>query len=148
MTRRIILLIVLAGVLAESAEARQRAQGYCSQGGQAITVAGLAATQSVQGSFPGCTVQVYLAGTLTPPGNIYADNAGTIKSNPFTADLVTGAWSFYADNGRYDVQMSGAGLPSNFVYADIQLLDPAEILRFGANSGIWTDVRQYGAAGD
>lgn len=70
-------------------------------------------------SYPFCTITVYLNGTLTP-ATIFSDNAGTPKANPFTADA-KGFWFFYAANGRYDVRLSGGGLPAPFTLADYSL---------------------------
>jgi hypothetical protein len=96
---KILFFLGLGCIFAEPLEARQRAFGYC-------------------------TVQVYLTGTTTPPTTIYSDNAGTVQGNPFTANAQTGYWEFYANSGRYDVQLSGAGIPNTFTVADI-LLDDA-----------------------
>ncbi len=51
---------------------------------------------------------------------------GTVKANPFTADGTTGLWSFYADNARYDVQLSGGGIAAPFTLADFLLDDSAQ----------------------
>src|SRR4029077_3411726 len=103
--------------------ARQRMQGDCQQGGKTITVSGIpsAASTPVQRSFVSCTVTVYATGTLTL-STIYADNSGTGKANPFTADA-TGHWFFYADDGSYDVKFSAGGIPSPFTYSDFTLFD-------------------------
>lgn len=45
-------------------------------------------------------------GTVSLLPALFADNAGTPKANPFTADSA-GAWFFYSDDGRYDVRFSG-----------------------------------------
>src|SRR6516225_5162735 len=65
----------------------------------------------VQGSFPGATVAVYLAGTTTT-ATIYSDNLGTLKGNPFTAQA-DGHWDFWTQ-GLVDVQFSGGGLANPF----------------------------------
>jgi hypothetical protein len=57
----------------------------------------------------GATMTVLLSGTPTP-ATIYADDLLTPLANPFTADLLTGAYLFYADDAlAYDVQ---AAVPS------------------------------------
>jgi hypothetical protein len=53
---------------------------------------------------------VLLSGTNTN-AQIYSNNSGAALSNPFTADPTSGAYSFYADNGNYDITLSG-GSPS------------------------------------
>jgi len=67
----------------------------------------------VQASFPGATVTVFNAGTVTL-ATIFADDNGTPKANPFTADTTDGMWFFYAAQGAYDVQFSGGGVPVPF----------------------------------
>jgi hypothetical protein len=69
-------------------------------------------------------VTVYLAGTTTL-ATIYADNSGTPKANPFTASTSDGLYFFYADNARYDVRLSGGGIPTPFTIGDILLADPS-----------------------
>lgn len=110
-------------VCSPSARARERAFGWCENGGVIGTVSGLTVTPDFQGSYPGCIVTVYLTGTTTL-ATIYADNNGTPLANPFQASLTTGYWFFYADNARYDVQLSGTvGTP--FTLSDIVVSDPA-----------------------
>ena len=54
------------------------------------------------------TITVYDAGTVNL-STIYSDPAGTAKSNPFSTDA-NGRFNFYADEGEYDIQVSGAGI--------------------------------------
>jgi len=100
--------------------ARGKLQGYCEKGGVTLATSGMSATPKVQGSYPSCTVRVFLAGTANY-ASIFEDNAGTVKANPFTASN-TGLWFFYADNGRYDVQLSGTVNPA-FTIGDLTLTD-------------------------
>ena len=71
-----------------------------------------------QQSFPGCTVTVYLAGTLTT-ATIYSNPGGTSLSNPFQANTQNGFWQFFAANNTYDVQLSGAGIPTPFTITNL-----------------------------
>src|ERR1039458_8800614 len=87
-----------------SLSARQRFQGFCDQSGVTLQVGGLKASQSSRVSYVGCTVQVLLTGTNIQVPVIYADDAGSSKSNPFVADTTTGAWFFYADSSIVDVR--------------------------------------------
>lgn len=62
---------------------------------------------------PGATVTVRLAGSATPVP-IYADADLTPLGNPFTADLLTGLYSFWADLELLDITIStGNALPSD-----------------------------------
>src|SRR6476660_3063155 len=98
----ILFLCMLSLALTTAAHARVRGQGECAQGNYTVNTGGNLSTTLVRRSFPSCTVTVFITGTITP-ATLFADNLGTPRSNPFTADS-TGHWFFYADNGRYDVQ--------------------------------------------
>jgi hypothetical protein len=70
-------------------------------------------------SYPSCTVTVYNTGTAVLT-TLYSNDLGTPLANPFTASL-TGYWFFYADNARFDVTLSGGGIPVAFTLGDIPL---------------------------
>ena len=123
--RAALFLALIA--LAVPAWSMERASGFCENGDVSVTVGGLpAAPQLVQGSYPNCTITVYDTGTLTL-ATLYSDNAGTPTplSNPFTSSA-DGSWFFYAVNGRYDIRLSGAGIPTAFTHADLLLCDPSD----------------------
>lgn len=63
-------------------------------------------------------VQNYPAGT---DATIYSDNGITQAANPLTTDS-NGAFSFYAANGRYQLQISGKGV-TGLTVTDIALMD-------------------------
>jgi len=107
-----------------AAYARERAFGYCEQGGHVVVTQGLNSDTKVQQSFPSCTVTVYNEGTTTL-SNIYADNNGTVKGNPFTSDA-NGYWFFYANNGRYDVDFSNSDITNPYAQGDYLLCDPSD----------------------
>lgn len=55
------------------------------------------------------TITVFDQGTATP-STIYEDAGGvTPLANPFSTDAI-GRFQFYAATGKYDVQVSGAGI--------------------------------------
>jgi hypothetical protein len=54
------------------------------------------------------TITVFDVGTANA-STIYSDASGTAESNPLTTDAV-GRFSFFADPGEYDIQVSGAGI--------------------------------------
>lgn len=74
---------------------------------------------------PGATVRVLDLGT-DDLVVIYDDNLSppTPKGNPFTSDALTGFFYFYAADGRYDVRLSGGGIPSPYTWGDRLLYDP------------------------
>jgi len=109
---RFLGVVLLLALSALPAMARQRLFGYCEQGGNRVLTSGATSKTRVQASFPGCTVTVFLAGTTTIANPIFSDNNGTVKANPFTAASTDGYWFFYADNGRYDVKLTG-GSPNS-----------------------------------
>lgn len=67
----------------------------------------------------------YVMSTPTP-APIYSDNNSTPQAYIFTASS-TGYWGFYADDGTYDVQMSGGGIPSPFSWGAISAFDPLAV---------------------
>lgn len=93
--------------------------GWAEEGNVPVNTQGEVSTNVVQGSFPGCTVTVYLAGTLTL-ATIYGDNLQppTPLTNPFLASA-NGYWDFYAASGRYDVNFSGVGITTPFTLGDV-----------------------------
>lgn len=97
-------------------------QGWCQQGAQPVVTSGLTSTTLVQRSAASCTVTVNIVGGGL--ATIFADNAGTPLSNPFTA-ASNGQWIAYSDNGHYSVVTSGGtpALPSSVTYPDILLDD-------------------------
>lgn len=113
-----LLIALFMFMAALPSYAMERAYGWCEQGNKKIVSIG--DITKVQQSFPGCTITVYLAGTLTP-ATLYSDSGGsTPLSNPFTANS-TGYWFFYAADGHYDAKLSGSGISVPFTLADIQL---------------------------
>lgn len=106
--RRLLLFLLLS----IPAAAMQPATGWCGQGGFVVVTGGVNSTTKVMRSFPSCTITVYLAGTSTP-ATIYSDNSSTPLANPFAANI-SGQWTFYAADAAYDVQLSGAGIPTPF----------------------------------
>jgi len=64
-------------------------------------------------------------GTVKFIPNIFSDNVGTPLGNPFSGSI-TGQWFFYVDNSRYDVQISGGGLPSPVTFGDIIVNDVSQ----------------------
>jgi len=126
--RRLLLSSLFVLLLSASAYGRERMYGICQLGNQtALVTTGLntSPTTPLMRSYPKCTVTVYLTGTLTL-ATIFSDNSGTPKANPFVADSF-GYWFFYADNGRYDAKLSGAGIPAPFTLSDLWLVDPGQI---------------------
>jgi parallel beta-helix repeat protein len=115
-------LSFLVFFLAASLYGNQRYSNFCTQGNKTVIVGGVSGAPKVQGSYPQCQVTVYLTGTLSL-ATIYSDNSSTPLANPFTAN-VNGSFFFYAANGRYDVTISGGGLPAPATFGDILLADP------------------------
>lgn len=110
-------LLLGAFVVSAQAQERNKAQGFCEQGGQTVSSGGVTSSTKVQRTYTGCTVTVFNAGTAVL-ATIYSDSAGTPKANPFTADASTGAWFFYGLVGEYDVQFSGVGISPTFTRGD------------------------------
>lgn len=118
-----IKLAILLCLFVTAAVANQRYSNFCQQGGKNVSTGGVLGTPKVQGSYPQCQVAVFLTGTTTP-ATLFSDTGGTPLANPFTAKT-DGSFFFYAANGRYDVTISGGGLPAPFTFGDVLLSDPA-----------------------
>ena len=120
MSNRLRVFALLTGFLLLTfpleLEARERFFGYCITDNTSIT-----RNQRVHNK--SCTIRVFDAGTVNL-STIFSDNTGTSKSNPFTA-ASTGFWFFYADDGRYDVQLSlgSPAIGSAFSWGDVLLQD-------------------------
>src|SRR5579863_2807814 len=144
---RIPKLTAFLFLLCSAAYARGRVYGFCEQGNQTVTVAGVVSSPAtpVQGSCPAATVTVYITGSGGTKANIYADNAGTVLANPFTIGTSPetssiGYWFFYADNGTYDVQFSGTGVSTPFTLGAIPILDPTgngTVTSFSGSGPAW-----------
>lgn len=106
--------------------ARGLTQGWVEQGGNTVTTDGRVSTTLVQRSYPEATVTVFNAGTVVL-ATIFSDEGGTPLANPFVADG-NGKWEFWADQGRYDIQFSGAGITSPYTYADVDVVPSAATL--------------------
>lgn len=124
--KKLLLLLGILSCWAIAVQATIPTSGYCQKGGITGQVSGLsnlAVVPKVQGSYPQCTITVFIYGTSTP-ATIYSDNTvPTPMANPFTADTA-GQWTFFANNGQYTVQASGTGFASPVVLGTVQLTDP------------------------
>lgn len=114
--KRLFYFLVLFLAICAPISARQKIFGYAEKGGKTIKTSP-ATSYVVQESYPLSTVTIYEAGTLTL-ADIYSNNSGTIKSNPFTSDL-TGYFEFYVNNGCYDEKFSGVGITTPFTISNI-----------------------------
>lgn len=99
---------------------------------------------------PGCTINVYLTGTLTH-ATIYSDAAGTTPlANPFAANAVTGYFDFYVSQGvRIDIRFSGTGITTPYTLGDATvILDRVYTVEtFGAvGDGVTDDSAAFAAA--
>ncbi|HEX7832424.1 MAG TPA: glycosyl hydrolase family 28-related protein, partial [Thermoanaerobaculia bacterium] len=115
MRRTLVALSFL--LIAATAEARMKLQGYTNAS---------------------ATVTVYKAGTGTS-ATLFSTDTGTSKSNPFTA-AADGFFSFYVDNGSYDIQFSGSF--TTYSWTDIRVAEAgvtSNILTFGAKCDGSTD---------
>ena len=92
---------LLACLLAASAQARQRAFGYCQQSVRAGTVSGLTGSPFVQASYPSCTVKVMFAGL---PGTV------AISSISRSSNVVTVVLSSSTTNLIVDAKVTIAGV--------------------------------------
>lgn len=115
MLQRILTLTVLLLALSISVSAQGKLQGIAGIGGQTVNTSGVSSSTTHIKTFPGCTIQIFLAGTSTL-ASIYSDSAlSTPQSNPFTSSTTDASWSFYLANGlSVDVKFSGTGVASAY----------------------------------
>jgi hypothetical protein len=115
------LLPLLLFSAAPAHATNEAAHGWCEDGNQQVILSGLMSTTLAQESFPQCTIYVYNHGGGL--ATIYSDENNTPLANPFTANT-NGQWIFYANDGRYDVNMSGGtpiAFPGPVTISDITL---------------------------
>lgn len=124
--RKILLSLILLILISFTGFARTKIQGIAGKGGKVVKTSSTV-TYKLQETYPSCTVTVYMAGTITP-ATIYTNNSGSVKANPFTASS-DASFSFYADNGRYDIKFSGTGIVSPFTIADIVIFDVVDAVK-------------------
>lgn len=113
--------------------ARAFIQGDVEQGANVVNTDGRASTTLVQRSYPSATVTVFNAGTAVL-ATIFSDEGGTPLANPFTADS-SGHWGFWANQGRYDVKFSGAGIPSPYTLFSVDAVPSAATLADPGSNG-------------
>jgi hypothetical protein len=137
---RILRILALLLLGAPCAFAQTNAfQNFCMDGGKKAVTQGLNSSNTVQASYPKCTVTVYFTGT-TNKATIFRDALSTPLGNPFTADT-DGYWLFYAAAGQgYDVVMSG-GTPIAFPQP-VSLVDL--IVPVGGSGGSQTIIEVNG----
>lgn len=80
----------------------------------------------------GASVTVYLTGTQTL-ATIYSNNGVTTQTNPLTTDS-SGMFSFYAADGRYDIQISSGS--TNKTLTDILIEDDVSSLASSIGSSL------------
>lgn len=114
--------------------ARGLTQGWVEQGGNTVTTDGRVSTTLVQRSYPEATVTVFNAGTAVL-ATIFSTEGGAPLANPFVADG-NGKWQFWADQGRYDIQFSGAGITGNYTYFAVEVVPSAAMLPDPGSNGI------------
>lgn len=124
-------------VAAPSAWGRGRIQGYAQRGSpkllNSILGSGVAALQA----YPGANVTFFISGTATK-ATIYSSPTGSSVGNPVKADS-TAYFFAYVDDGNYDVQISGGGLTTPFMWAtDLRVI----------GGSIFASVRDFGCKCD
>jgi len=135
----LVFLFTVLAVLAWTApvQARGRIQGYAQRGSPKLMNSILGTGVTAIQSYPGANVTFYISGTLTK-ATIYGSQTGPSIGNPTRADS-TAYFFAYLDDGNYDIQISGAGLTTPFMWAtDLRLV----------GGSIFASVRDFGAKCD
>lgn len=137
--KRLILSIIFLILFAFPIYSQNiKVYGIASKGGKVIRTS-VQVQNTVMETYPSCTITVYQTGTLTL-ASIFSDEIGTIKSNPFTANL-DASWFFYIASGRYDIKFSGTGIITPFTVSDVFVNATS-----GGGGGTVTSV--FGRTGD
>ncbi len=119
---RAIGSVVLGLIVLPLARARERAQGFCEDGGQTVTIPGTqGSTTSWQRSFPSCVVKVHIAGHETASiasatRSLNVVTVTTVSSHGFVAGgsaIVTGV-ADASFNGSFSV--TSVPNPMTFTY--------------------------------
>src|SRR5262245_10961215 len=133
--RSLFLLIVLWATPEDTFAERGQVHGRCEQSRQTVTITSRIAqvVDQFERMYAACYVSVYLAGTKTL-AQIYADADGDEKANRFKVTASDGTWSFFGNDGRYDIQLEVGNVVESFSVSTV----PDAIL----------DVRDYGAKCD
>lgn len=114
--------------------ARGRVQGWVEQGGEKVVTDSRQSITDVQESFPLATITVFNTGTVTP-STIFSTEGGVPLANPFLASDI-GFWFFWVDQGRYDIQFSGAGIDTPFLYTAVDVVPSSASLGDPGANGI------------
>src|SRR5208282_1429060 len=96
-------------------------QGLVATATQPLSGGSPALGTGVIASYPSCTVNVFLTGTIIP-ATLYSCASSISCSLPsqFTANA-DGSFLFFAASGAYDITTSGAGMPAPFTVTGWQL---------------------------
>ena len=137
--RSVLFLLLTICYGYHTAQAREKLQGYveCKERSAILETS----SKKLQDCYRGATVTVYIAGTDTL-ATIYSDDARTPKANPFMAEPKRSHWSFYADNGSYEIRFSKAGIITPFSSQNQIVSDASEpynIQNFGGKGDDSTD---------
>lgn len=138
--KRLLMLAALICAFSAHLHARAKYTNFCMDGNFTVTIPLFPTSPSVSKymrSFSACTVTVYLSDGITL-ATLYSDNAGTPLTNPFTAQS-DGMYGFYADNGRYTIKLSGAGISGLITISDQSLFDGGAGLFFASSFGFRCD---------
>lgn len=139
MRPRLVLgfLLLIACLFPPSLWARGRIQGYAQRGSPKLLNSILGSGVTALQAYPGANVTFYISGTLTK-ATIYGTQTGAAIGNPTKAD--SSAYFFaYLDDGTYDVQISGAGLATPFMWAtDLRMV----------GGSIFASIRDFGCKCD
>ncbi len=131
----LLICILLSSCLPALAQ-RERANLWCEQGGQTVTVNGVVSSTKVQKSYPSCTVTVYDTGTSNLTSLCTDAACTTPLINPFTSTS-TGYITFFAQTepAIIDVQQSGGGLATPITTRGLELCDVTTCLGGGGGGG-------------
>lgn len=135
-TLTVFTLLLISSSIPGMAQTLGSYNGWCQKGAVKVATSGQTSSNTVQGSFPSCTVTVFVTGSGGTLATLYSDQAGTGKANPFTANA-DGTYQFFIANlSQFDVRMSSGGIPSPFTLGSQAVAVPlAQTSTTPANNG-------------
>jgi hypothetical protein len=84
------------------------------------------------------TITIYQVGTATK-ATIYSTPGGAAKDNPFNTDGL-GRFSFFADTGTYDIQISGTGITTYKIESVTLIADPPTFAGITLNGKVISSI--------
>lgn len=154
---KLALAIALSLLATAHAYARTHIQGYVERGGGTALASASGNSLTVQRSYPGATVTVFVAGTATLASIYRTATTSTVISGSAVTANTNAYYEFWLPDGTYDFRFSGGTapntIPSPFTFTSIAVGSgniTVSVTSFGAacDGGVTDDSVAFQAAAD